>query len=56
MENLEIKFKLLKNVYFKRELLIYSLEDRRIELLTISSYRNISDKKEENIKNLFPEN
>lgn len=41
-------------IYFKRELLIYTLENRRVDLITISSYDKITNKREELITNLFP--
>ncbi|XP_030030620.1 cytosolic carboxypeptidase-like protein 5 isoform X2 [Manduca sexta] len=44
------------DVYYCRECLIYSLEGRRVDLLTISSYHGISSEREERLKNLFPDN
>lgn len=37
-------------------MLIYSLEERRVDLLTISSTRNKTELQEDKIKGLFPEN
>lgn len=46
-----------KNVYFHREVLTYSLEGRKQEMVTISSMDGINedDKREEYIEGLFPE-
>jgi hypothetical protein len=44
-----------RTLYFHKETLIYSLEKRRIDLLTISSFDKIADEKEELIDGLFPE-
>lgn len=41
-------------VYFHRELLTSSLEDRNVELITISGHNEKSEDREEPIKNLFP--
>jgi hypothetical protein len=41
-------------VYFMRELLALSLDGRRIDLLTITSYKNLTMDREELIPNLFP--
>ncbi|GBP50421.1 hypothetical protein EVAR_30129_1 [Eumeta japonica] len=46
----------LDDIYYCRECLIYSLEGRRVDLLTISSYHGITNTREERLKNLFPEN
>ncbi|KAF5274443.1 hypothetical protein FQR65_LT04359 [Abscondita terminalis] len=43
------------DIYYVREAVCFSLEGRRIELLTISSYHNISSERETRLKNLFPE-
>lgn len=44
----------LKNeIYYHRELLVNSVEQRRIDLLTITSFEGIDDEHEERIKNLF---
>ncbi|XP_063701182.1 cytosolic carboxypeptidase-like protein 5 [Culicoides brevitarsis] len=42
-------------IYYHRELLIRSYEGRRVDLLTISSFHGITDKREERIQSLFPE-
>ena len=42
-------------IYFHRELLCYSLEKRRVELLTISSYAGISNSREDKLHGLFPD-
>ncbi|XP_063823990.1 cytosolic carboxypeptidase-like protein 5 isoform X1 [Ostrinia nubilalis] len=46
----------LDDIYYYRECLIYSLEGRRVDLLTITSHHGITTEKEERLKNLFPEN
>lgn len=43
------------DIYYHRELLINSYEERRIDLLTITSFWGIEDKREERLKNLFPD-
>ncbi|XP_045525695.1 cytosolic carboxypeptidase-like protein 5 isoform X4 [Pieris brassicae] len=43
-------------IYYYRECLIYSLEGRRVDLLTISSHHGITTEKEHRLKNLFPDN
>lgn len=42
------------DIYYTRECLCYSLEGRRIDLITVSSYHNISSEREARLKNLFP--
>ncbi|XP_059620249.1 cytosolic carboxypeptidase-like protein 5 [Phlebotomus argentipes] len=42
-------------IYFHRELLTYSVEKRRVDLITISSYHGICDEREQRLENLFPE-
>ncbi|XP_028028900.1 cytosolic carboxypeptidase-like protein 5 isoform X2 [Bombyx mandarina] len=44
------------DIYYYRECLIHSLEGRRVDLLTVSSYHGISTDREEKLTNLFPEN
>lgn len=46
----------LKNeIYYHRELVIYSVENRRIDLITITRFEGIEDEREERMKNLFPD-
>ncbi|KAM3961003.1 LOW QUALITY PROTEIN: cytosolic carboxypeptidase-like protein 5 [Aphomia sociella] len=42
-------------IYYCRECLIYSLEGRRVDLLTITSHHGITTDREERLKNLFPD-
>uniref|UniRef100_A0A2M4CGD8 Putative peptidase m14-like domain of atp/gtp binding protein n=1 Tax=Anopheles darlingi TaxID=43151 RepID=A0A2M4CGD8_ANODA len=42
-------------IYYYRELLTHSVEHRRIELLTISSFHGIQTAREPRLRNLFPE-
>jgi len=44
-----------EEVYFHRELLTYSLEERNVELITITGHNEIKDEREENLPGLFPE-
>ncbi|XP_068631106.1 cytosolic carboxypeptidase-like protein 5 isoform X2 [Battus philenor] len=44
------------DIYYWRECLIYSLEGRRVDLLTITSHHGITSEREERLKNLFPDN
>ncbi|CAG4975749.1 unnamed protein product [Parnassius apollo] len=46
----------LDDIYYCRECLIYSLEGRRVDLLTITSHHGITKEREERLKNLFPDN
>ena len=43
------------DIYFHRELLCKSLENRRIDLITVSSHLGISKEQEERLANLFPD-
>lgn len=43
------------DIYYYRELLTHSVEKRRIELLTITSFHGIQNTREERLRNLFPE-
>ncbi|KYN10277.1 Cytosolic carboxypeptidase-like protein 5 [Trachymyrmex cornetzi] len=43
------------DIYYHRECAIKSLEDRRLDILTISSYYNISTEREDRLSNMFPE-
>lgn len=45
-----------KNIYYHQENLIYSLEKKDCDIVTISSYTGIQDDKEKNIVNLYPGN
>ena len=46
----------IKNdIYYCRELLINSVEQRRIDVLTITSFDGIEDDREDRLKNLFPD-
>ncbi|XP_057338339.1 cytosolic carboxypeptidase-like protein 5 isoform X2 [Microplitis mediator] len=42
-------------IYYHRECAIKSLEGRRLEVLTVSSYHNIWGERENNLKGLYPE-
>jgi hypothetical protein len=44
----------LDDVYYHRECVCYSLEGRLIDLITISSYHNMSSERESRLKHLFP--
>lgn len=46
----------LDDIYYHRECLIFSLEGRRVDLLTITSHHGICTEREERLKNLFPDN
>lgn len=44
----------LKNeIYYHRELVVNSVENRRIDLITITSFEGIADEREDRMKNLF---
>ncbi|XP_032665889.1 cytosolic carboxypeptidase-like protein 5 [Odontomachus brunneus] len=43
------------DIYYHRECAIKSLESRRLDVLTISSYHNISTEREDRLNNMFPE-
>lgn len=43
------------DIYYHRELLINSIESRRIDLLTISSFHNIQKEQEYRFPELFPD-
>ena len=55
MDAIEEKFKESSNLYIHRETLYYSLEGRKIELVTISSKDGIQQEREELIDGVFPE-
>ncbi|XP_011303422.1 cytosolic carboxypeptidase-like protein 5 isoform X2 [Fopius arisanus] len=42
-------------IYYHRECAIKSLEGRRLDVLTISSYHNITPEREERLKGMFPD-
>lgn len=42
-------------IYYHRECAIKSLEDRRLDILTISSHHNISTEREDPLEGMFPE-
>lgn len=44
-----------EDIYYYRELLISSYEQRRVDLLTITSFHGIENRREERLKNLFPD-
>ncbi|XP_058464869.1 uncharacterized protein LOC131438701 isoform X2 [Malaya genurostris] len=43
------------DIYYYRELLTHSVERRRVELLTITSFHGIQTAREERLRNLFPD-
>lgn len=43
------------DIYYQREVLTYSLESRRIDLITISSHQGITKVRETRLPNLFPD-
>ncbi len=51
----KVEKKLKDEVYFHRELLTYSLEDRVVELITITGKNKQLEEKEDSIEGLFPE-
>ena len=57
IDEMETKMSMRKNVYFHREILTYSREGRKQEMVTVSSCDglNQNDEHEEYISNLFPE-
>lgn len=44
-----------EEIYFYRELLINSLQGRRVDFLTITSFHGITDEREPRLENLFPD-
>lgn len=50
----KISSKYPDDIYYHRECAIKSLEGRRLDILTITSYHNITNEKEERLKELFP--
>lgn len=43
----------IDDIYYVRECICKSLEGRRVDLITISSYHNITIERETRLKNLF---
>lgn len=43
-------------IYYHRECAIKSLEGRRLDVLTISSYHNVTPEREDKLKGMFPDN
>lgn len=43
-----------KDIYFYRETIVQSLENRSVDLLTISSFKGISEERECRLFGLFP--
>lgn len=43
------------DIYFHRETIVKSLENRSVDLLTISSYKGISEERECRLFGLFPD-
>ena len=44
-----------KSIYFVRELLINSIDGRRVDLLTLTLNKNLSSSREPTIQGLFPD-
>lgn len=44
-----------KDIYFHRETIVKSLENRSVDLLTISSFKGISEERESHLFGLFPD-
>jgi cytosolic carboxypeptidase protein 5 len=55
MEGLEKRLKDSEQIYFWREHLAYSIERRKVELITISDHSGKTEAREPYIKSLFPE-
>lgn len=55
LDELEAKLSLSDDIYFFRELVTYSLEKRRVELITITDHSNMTNSEEPFIDGLFPE-
>ena len=51
----KISSSLSDQIYFHRELLTYSLEERNVELITITGHNERCEEREENMQGLFPE-
>ena len=55
MDKYEQEFKNDSEIYFNRELLAFSRENRRIDHITITSHSKKLDQREKCQPNLFPE-
>ena len=55
-EQMLVKYENSSSIYFKREVLYYSLEGREVELLTLTGTTRMTEKREERIDGLFPLN
>ena len=58
MDEVQARIANQPNIYFNREILYYSLEGRKMELITISSQDNITEERETipaDSKGLFPQ-
>lgn len=55
MDLLQTKLAHQHNIYFNRELLCYSLEGRRVEIVTISSKDGLIDKRCPVVEDIYPE-
>lgn len=44
-----------KNIYFHRETIVKSLENRSVDLLTITSFKGVSEERECRLFGLFPD-
>lgn len=54
MEN-QSNAELENDIYYRREMLTNSLEGRRVDLLTITSFHSIQNEREYRFSDLFPE-
>lgn len=55
LNELERRFSHHSQIYFTRELLNYTLDGRRIDLLTLTTYKDLLFEREPHIEGLFPE-
>jgi hypothetical protein len=55
LNELERRFSHHSQIYFTRELLTHSLDGRRIDLLTLTTYKDLLFERESHIEGLFPE-
>lgn len=51
----KIQMQMADQIYFHRELLGYSLEERQVELITITGHNSKLDEREDTIAGLFPD-